>query len=287
QPLVQTLYENKVMYADYVKQVEKLPKYGSFTSESDIPHKQFVKIERQLCEELLQGKPQDNVRIKHIWSYTSPKGRNHYANHVLWQLDDFIDLIDRMVKIEGRFIRESEYRQRKIAKKSAREKQLKLERQEKQKRKTQQQRREREQKKQWYIHEIDRVGDISPRYLALKQIHEHYEFLDIAPDEVDVILHEHFDARHKVENYDFNLEDFLRYVYDNKEDLKKLVDKLNVNREIAADYYSEIVDLPPFGANFEQLDTGLSREEFIKVENKLCSEILMQKPVTDMTITYY
>ena len=288
-PIVQKMYLNDLLYSEYMDEYSTLPKYGLSKSmgQTKMSKDVYSNVEKELCERSMLPKPYADLNIKHIWSYTSPKGRNSYKLHEFWTLDDFMFMVDKVVKVDGKFISEEVYKRQKLEEKEFAQKQherkLKKESEAAKKRKKQKLR----HKEQWYLNEIDRVNELSVRYQALKQLQDSFEFVPITKEDVNIILHEQFDTRAKVENYEFDLEDFLRYVYDNKEELKDVINKLNVNSEIAEDYYSKILKLPPYGYNFDKIDSGLTLDQFKRVEKKICSELELDDPITDMKMTYY
>lgn len=288
-PIMQKMYLNSLLYSEYMDEYSTLPKYGLSESmgQTRMSKDTYSNVEKDLCERSMLPKPYADLKIKHIWSYTSPKGRNNYKRHEFWSLDDFMFMVDKVVKVNGKFISEEVYKRKKLEKKEFAQKQheLKLKKEAEAAHKRSQQ--ELRNKEQWYLDEIDRVNELSVRYQALIQLQDSFEFVPITEDEVDILLHEHFDTRAKVENYEFDLEDFLRYVYEYKDDLKVLIKKLNVNSEIAEDYYSKILELPPYGVNLANIDTGLTPDQFIRVEKKICNELTLDDPITDMKMTYY
>ena len=287
--VLQDLHNNSILYNAYASELKRLPKYADSRSVRHVTFstKKYERIERMLCEQAILEKPFTELQFRHSIQYVSPKGRNRYNDHRMWRLNDFMEYIDPLVHFDGKWVNQSQidvYQKRETQKKNRkRQRAIQID----QKRIDDERRRQERIKKKAYVNERDKVKDLSLRYNALIGILENYQFVDIKQEDVDIILHEHFDTRSKVDNYVFDLNDFMRYVYDNKSDLAEQVYKINVNREIAEDYYQEIVDLPIYGKNHSRMDTKLSYEEYVNVEKILCEKLVLKNPVTDMNILYY
>ena len=82
--------ENREKYKEYTKEVNtilKTPK--ECITMSNVPLKQFIRIENTLWDETMLKPPQD-IEISITFRYVSPQGRKHYENTATYYFDDYL-----------------------------------------------------------------------------------------------------------------------------------------------------------------------------------------------------
>lgn len=82
--------ENREKYKEYTKEVNtilKTPK--ECITMSNVPLKQFIRIENTLWDETMLKPPQD-IEISITFRYDSPQGRKHYENTATYYFDDYL-----------------------------------------------------------------------------------------------------------------------------------------------------------------------------------------------------
>ncbi len=82
QDLVRQVNFNETTYAEYKKEISqvKLLNDESIAKNNKMSLKAFNKREIKLGSKLIKH-PQLNYRLRIVWEYTSPAGRNHYSNY--------------------------------------------------------------------------------------------------------------------------------------------------------------------------------------------------------------
>lgn len=100
--ILETISLNRNEYADYLRKINGIKSSATenYCKSFGFTLKKFLRYEERLFNKYKLPKPQTDVFVKCILTYTSPKGRNHYSKEYCYNYIELKDLFDRTIELK-------------------------------------------------------------------------------------------------------------------------------------------------------------------------------------------